>query len=33
MDKATRWDLWLKTLTLIGGIGAAAWAYVTYTDQ
>jgi hypothetical protein len=28
----TQWELWLKTLTLIGGIGAAIWAYVTYAD-
>jgi hypothetical protein len=32
MDIATRWELWLKTLAIIGGIAAAVWGYFTYTD-
>jgi hypothetical protein len=32
MDKATRWDFWLKTLALLGGIIAAVSGYITYTD-
>jgi len=31
-DRFKTWELWLKTLTLIGLIIGAFWAFYTYTD-
>ena len=31
-DRYKSWELWLKTLTLIGVVIGAIWAYFTYTD-